>query len=131
MIVAVIVVLSRPIKDPVPPDPTRPFDTVGAVLSAAGLVLIVMGVLAADDNVWLMLGLLVAGAARPGRVLRPRPPKERAGEEPLLSTGLFRNRTSNLGLVTQNVQWLLLLGTAFVVSAYLQVVAATTRSRPA
>ena len=40
----------------------------------------------------------------------------------MLSTGLFRNRVSNLGLVTQNVQWLLLLGTAFVVSAYLQVV---------
>ena len=47
---------------------------------------------------------------------------ERRGEEPLLSTALFRNRTSNLGLVTQNVQWLLLIGTAFVVSAYLQVV---------
>jgi MFS family permease len=40
----------------------------------------------------------------------------------LLSTALFRNRTSNLGLVTQNVQWLMLIGTAFVVSAYLQVV---------
>ena len=40
----------------------------------------------------------------------------------MLSTALFRNRASNLGLVTQNVQWLLLLGTAFVVSAYLQVV---------
>ena len=48
--------------------------------------------------------------------------KERKGEEPLRSTSLFRNRTSNLGLVTQNAQWLLLLGTAFVVSAYLQVV---------
>ena len=48
--------------------------------------------------------------------------REREGEEPLLSTALFRNRTSNLGLVTQNVQWLLLIGTAFVVSAYLQVV---------
>ena len=47
---------------------------------------------------------------------------EREGEEPLLSTALFQNRTSNLGLVTQNVQWLLLMGTAFVVSAYLQVV---------
>jgi MFS family permease len=40
----------------------------------------------------------------------------------LLSTALFRNRISNLGLVTQNVQWLMLIGTAFVVSAYLQVV---------
>jgi MFS family permease len=48
--------------------------------------------------------------------------RERAGEEPLLSTGLFRNRTSNLGLVTQNVQWLVLMGVSFVVSAYLQVV---------
>ena len=40
----------------------------------------------------------------------------------MLSTALFRNRTSNLGLVTQNVQWLMLMGTSFVVSAYLQVV---------
>jgi MFS family permease len=48
--------------------------------------------------------------------------KEKAGKEPLLSTSLFRNRTSNLGLVTQNTQWLILMGTSFVVSAYLQVV---------
>ena len=39
-----------------------------------------------------------------------------------MPTALFRNRTSNLGLVTQNVQWLLLMGVSFVVSAYLQVV---------
>ena len=45
-----------------------------------------------------------------------------AGVEPLLPTQLFHNRTSNLGLVTQNVQWLLLMGTSFVVSAFLQVV---------
>ena len=48
--------------------------------------------------------------------------EERTGQEPLLSTSLFRNRISNLGLVTQNVQWLLLLGVSFTVSAYLQVV---------
>jgi MFS family permease len=36
--------------------------------------------------------------------------RERAGKEPLVSTSLFRSRTSNLGLVTQNVQWLLLIG---------------------
>ena len=45
---------------------------------------------------------------------------ERAGKEPLLSTSLFRNRTSNLGLVTQNIQWLLLMGITFVVSVFLQ-----------
>src|SRR5687768_10708454 len=43
-IVATIVVLSRRIVDPVPPDRSRPFDLVGAVLSAAGLVLVVMGI---------------------------------------------------------------------------------------
>ena len=48
--------------------------------------------------------------------------KERAGQDPLLSTALFRNRTSNLGLVTQNIEWLLLLGSSFTVAAYLQVV---------
>jgi len=47
---------------------------------------------------------------------------ERAGKEPLLSTRLFKNRTSNLGLVTQNIQWLVLLGLSFVVSVYLQTV---------
>jgi MFS family permease len=48
--------------------------------------------------------------------------EERAGKEPLLSTSLFRNRTSNLGLVTQNAQWLMLIGVSFTVAAYLQVV---------
>jgi MFS family permease len=122
VIVAIIVVLSRKIDDPVPADPARPFDTLGAVLSAFGLVLIVMGVLAADNNLWLMLALLIAGAAVLGGFFLHVRAMERRGEEPLLSTGLFRNGVSNLGLVTQNVQWLLLLGTAFVVSAYLQVV---------
>ncbi|MEV8100140.1 hypothetical protein [Streptomyces sp. TLI_235] len=48
--------------------------------------------------------------------------RERAGREALLSTALFRNRTSNLGLVTQNTQWLMLMGVSFTVAAYLQVV---------
>jgi len=34
MVVAIIVLLSRRIQDPVPADPTRPFDTGGAILSA-------------------------------------------------------------------------------------------------
>jgi MFS family permease len=48
--------------------------------------------------------------------------KVRAGQEPLLSPALFRNRTSNLGLITQNTQWLMLMGVSFTVAAYLQVV---------
>ncbi|MFE0008943.1 MFS transporter [Streptomyces erythrochromogenes] len=122
LVIAVIILLSRRIEDPLPPDPTRPFDTGGAVLSAVGLILVVMGILAADDNVWLMAGLLVLGALVLLWFFRWVRAKERAGKEPLLSTSLFRDRTSNLGLVTQNIQWLLLMGTSFTVAAYLQVV---------
>ncbi len=122
LVIAGIVLLSRKIEDPLPPDPERPFDVRGAVLSAAGLILVVMGVLAADNNGWLMLGLIVGGALVLAWFFRSARAKERAGEEPLLSPSLFRNRTSNLGLITQNVQWLVLMGTSFVVATYLQVV---------
>jgi MFS family permease len=122
LIIALIVWLSRRVQDPVPADPTQPFDTGGAILSAVGLVLIVMGILAADNNGWLMVALIVAGALVLAWFFRSVRAKERAGQEPLLPTALFRNYTSNLGLVTQNAQWLLLMGVSFVVSAYLQVV---------
>jgi MFS family permease len=122
LVIVVIVFLSRRIEDPLPADPTRPFDTVGAVLSAAGLVLIVMGILAADNNaVWTVL-LIAAGVLVLAGFFAWVRRLQREGKEPLLSTDLFRNRTSNLALVTQNVQWLMLMGTSFVVSAYLQVV---------
>ena len=122
LVIAVIVLLSRRIEDPLPADPTRPFDTGGAFLSAVGLVLIVMGILAADDNGWLMIALIVVGALVLVWFFGSVRAKERAGQEPLLSMDLFRNQTSNLGLVTQITQWLLLLGVSFVVAAYLQVV---------
>ncbi len=122
IVVCVILVLSRKIVDPLPVSRTHPFDTLGAVLSAVGLVLVVMGVLAADDNLALMAVLLAAGAILIFLFFLHIRTRERAGGEPLLPTAVFRNRIANLGLVTQNVQWLLLMGTAFVVSAYLQVV---------
>jgi MFS family permease len=122
LVVAAIVFLARRIDDPLPPDPTHPFDVFGAVLSAAGLVLVVMGILAADNSLGLMVVLLVAGALILTWFFLHVRARERSGKEPLLSTELFRNRTSNLALVTQNVQWLVLMGTAFVVSAFLQVV---------
>ncbi|MEU8577575.1 MFS transporter [Streptomyces asoensis] len=122
LVIAVIVVLSLRLDDPLPPDPTRPFDTGGAVLSAVGLVLVVMGILAADNSLWLTIGLIVLGGLVLLWFFRRVGARERSGQEPLLSLTLFRNRTSDLGLVTQNVQWLLLMGSSFTVAAYLQVV---------
>jgi MFS family permease len=122
IIIVIIVLLARGVTDPLPADPARPFDTVGAILSAVGLVVLVGGIMAADQNLALMAVLLVVGALVLAGFFAWIRGRERAGKEALLSTGLFRNRTSNLALVTQNVQWAMLLGASFVVSAYLQVV---------
>ena len=93
----------------------------GALLSAVGHVLRRVrdppGRLNNDAAVRLFLAVGVAFLAGFFLFIRSR---ERAGKEPLLSTELFRNRTSNLGLITQNLQWLLLMGVSFVVSVFLQ-----------
>jgi MFS family permease len=122
LIIVIIMLLARGVTDPLPADPTRPFDIVGAILSAVGLVVLVGGIMAADTNLALMAVLIVVGALILAGFFTWIRRRERAGKEALLSTSLFRNRTSNLALVTQNVQWAVLLGTSFVVSAYLQVV---------
>jgi MFS family permease len=123
LVVGAIVLLSRRgVVDPLPPDPERPFDTVGAVLSGIGLFCLVFAILQIGTQ-----NVLAAVFAAIGAVfllwfflyIRTR---ERAGKEVLLSTGLFRNRTSDLALVTQNIQWLMLMGTSFVVAVYLQEV---------
>lgn len=122
LVVVAIIVLSRRMVDPLPADPTRPFDVVGAILSAVGMFFVVLGILQADTNVGLMAGLLAIGVAcLIGFFLYIRF-RERAGKEPLLSTRLFKNRVSNLALATQNAQWLVLMGTSFVVAVYLQTV---------
>ena len=122
VVVGVIIVLSRRIVDPRAPDPTRPFDTLGAVLSAAGMLLLVIGIQQAGSDRRLMLVLIGLGAVFLAVFFLHIRARERAHREALLSSSLFRVRMSNLGLVTQNIQWLLLMGIAFVVSVFLQVV---------
>src|SRR3954469_15080096 len=62
LIIAAILWLSRKVEDPLPADPSRKLDWKGAALSSTGLVLVVLGILAVDNNGWLMVGLLAAGA---------------------------------------------------------------------
>ena len=47
---------------------------------------------------------------------------ERKGRDVLLPLRLFRNKIANLGLGTQTIQWLILQGSFFTVSVYLQEV---------
>jgi MFS family permease len=143
LVVAFIIFLSRRIADPGIQGARPSFDVIGAILSAAGLFFIVLGILqsgtygwftAREDftignivlihqggisPVWLFVGIGALILLWFFLHIRSR---ERAGKEPLLSTRLFRNRVSNLGLVTQNIQWLILQGSFFVISVFLQEV---------
>ena len=86
LVIVVIMLLGRSLVDPVPADPACPFDTVGEVLSAVGLVVLVGGILAADQNLVLMVVLLVAGALILAGFFAWIRRRERAGKEALLST---------------------------------------------
>jgi len=143
VIVAAIAWLGRGITEPPPPPHRPPFDWLGAVLSALGLFFVVFGVLqsgaygwgtATQDYsiggaviveqggispVWLYVALGGAILALFVGYVRAR---ERNGRAPLVSLRLFANLTSNLGLLTQNLQWLVLQGAFFVISVFLQQV---------
>ena len=122
LVVGTIVLLSRRLADPLPADPSRPFDGIGAVLSAVGMFFLVFGILQAGTNNALFVALFLVGIGFLIGFFFYVRARERAGKEPLLSTRLFRNRTCNLALVTQNIQWLILMGVSFVVSVFLQEV---------
>jgi MFS family permease len=123
VVVAGIALLARRIDDPPLPAERPAFDVLGAVLSAAGLFFVVFGILQTNtygwglSRVWLYVVLGVVILAFFFVHARAR---ERGGRTPLVSPSLFRNRTSNLGLVTQHVQWLVLQGVFFVISVFLQ-----------
>jgi predicted MFS family arabinose efflux permease len=120
LVVGTIVLLGRRVVDPVAPDSARPFDAIGAVLSGIGMLCLVIGILQAGVNNTLLVVFLALGVAFLAGFFAYTRSRERAGKEPLLSLDLFKNRTSNLGMLTQNLQWLLLMGTSFVVSVFLQ-----------
>jgi MFS family permease len=123
VVVLVIALLARRLPDP-PLQGERPsFDFVGAVLSAVGLFLLVFGILQtstygwASARVWI---LVAAGVLVQVAFFLYVQNRERHGRTPLVSPSLFKNRTSNLGLTTQTVQWLVLQGVFFVISVFLQ-----------
>lgn len=143
LVVGSIMLMAR--RYPARPREAAPaaFDVKGTILSAFGLAFVVLGILQSGTYGWVRaredfaIGdtvIIPEGGISPvwpfvalGAVflawffLHARS-KERRGEAPLISLRLFRNRTSNLGLVTQNIQWLMLQGSFFVISVFLQTV---------
>jgi MFS family permease len=143
LIVAVIIVLARRITEPARAQRDGVFDIGGAVLSSAGVLLIVFGILLTSQYGWLTARkpvkvgdtvlirqggvspvwyFVVAGALVLWWCYAHLRRRERAGREPLVATRLLHNRTSNRGLATQLLQWLILQGSFFVLSVFLQKV---------
>ncbi len=143
LVVAWITLLARKITEPAEAGPRPHFDVIGAVLSAAGLFFLVLGFLQSrtygflvsrtdftiGDTVMIPKGsispvwLFVAiGAVFLAWFFLHIRSAERKGRDVLLRLRLFRNKTSNLGLGTQAIQWLILQGSFFAVSVYLQEV---------
>ncbi|GAB3738451.1 MFS transporter [Amycolatopsis oliviviridis] len=120
LIVVLIVVLALRIAEPPRVPEKARFDVAGAVLSAAGLFFVVVGVLQMGSS-WFWV-LLVIGAGVLSVFAAHIHAREQTGREPLVSPGLFRDRTTRLGLATQHVQWLVLQGSFFVIAVFLQQV---------
>ena len=142
-VVAWIILLARKITDPGGPGPAPRFDLTGAILSAAGLFFVVLGLLQsrtygffksrADftigntvvipkgsiSPVWIFVAIGALFLLWFFLHVRSR---EHKGRDVLLPLRMFRNKIANLGLGTQTVQWLILQGSFFTVSVYLQEV---------
>jgi MFS family permease len=143
LVVAWIVVLGRRIHEPATSGTKPRFDLTGAVLSAAGLFFVVLGLLQSRTYgflisrqdfkigntvvipkgsisvVWILVAI---GALFLLWFFQHVRSAERKGRDVLLPLRLFRNKVANLGLGTQVSQWLILQGSFFVVSVYLQEV---------
>jgi len=141
LIVAWVILLARRITEPPRRERAPRFDLTGAVLSAAGLTCIVLGLLISrtygfvvsrqaftiGSTVVLPKGsvspvviLVVIGVLFLAWFLLHIHSAEKKGRDVLLRLRLFRVKASNLGLSTQLIQWLTLQGSFFVVSVYLQ-----------
>jgi MFS family permease len=134
VIVLVILVLTRRIADA--PSEERPsLDLVGTALSAAGLGMLVFGVLRSSEwgwiqpkadgpswaglspTVWLILGgLFVMWVFSRWEVRRAS-----RGEEPLVRPGFLRNRQLSGGLIMFFFQYMVQAGLFFIVPLFLSV----------
>ncbi|HEY7323886.1 MAG TPA: MFS transporter [Streptosporangiaceae bacterium] len=141
LIVGWVILLALRITDPARSGPRPRFDLTGAILSALGLLFIVLGILQsrtygffvarADFSiggtvvipkgsispVWIFVGI---GALFLLWFFLHVRSGERHGRDVLIRLRLFRSRAANLGLGTQLVQWLTMQGSFFVISVYLQ-----------
>jgi len=143
LVVAVIAWLALGIVDPARTGRRPRFDLTGAVLSAIGLFFVVLGLLQSRtygfgksrqdftigstviipkgsiSPVWIYVAI---GALFLAWFFLHVRSAERKGRDVLVSLRMFRDKVANLGLGTQVIQWLIMQGSFFATSVYLQEV---------
>ncbi|MEU6769889.1 MFS transporter [Streptomyces sp. NPDC046759] len=136
VVVVVILLCHRVVKEAARTGPPPRLDVVGAVLSAAGLGLGVLGVLQSSTWGWVQprnppftvfgfaptLFVIGAGIAVLALFVRWDRRREEAGADPLVHLSLFGLPPLRCGLLTLLSQNLILLGLFFTIPLYLQVV---------
>jgi EmrB/QacA subfamily drug resistance transporter len=134
VLVIAILLLTRRVAD-APVDERLSFDLVGAVLSAAGLALLVFGVLRSAEWGWIQpkadgpdwaglsptVWLILAGLFVIWLFFRWQARVESRGGEPLVRPEMLRNKQLNGGLMMFFFQYLAQAGLFFVVPLYLSV----------
>jgi MFS family permease len=143
LVVAAIAWLALKIAEPALTGARPRFDVTGAILSAIGLFFVVLGLLQSRtygfgasrqdfsiggtviipkgsiSPVWIYVAIGVLFLAWFFLHIRSA---ERKGRAVLVAMRMFQNKTANLGLGTQVIQWLTMQGAFFVISVYLQEV---------
>jgi len=143
LVVVWIIFMARKIVDPAATGRRPRFDVRGAILSALGLLFVVLGLLISRtygflgarkdfsiggtviipkgwiSPVWISIAIGVLFLLWFFRHIKSG---EKKGRDVLISMRMFQQRVANLGMGTQLIQWLVMQGTFFVVSVYLQQV---------
>jgi MFS family permease len=143
LVVLGIIVLARRIVDPARTGRRPTFDLLGAILSGLGLLFVVLGLLLSRtygflssredfsiggtviipkgsiSPVWI--SVLIGALFLLWFILHIRS-GEKKGRDVLIRMRMFGSRVANLGMGTQLIQWLVLQGSFFVVSVFLQQV---------
>jgi EmrB/QacA subfamily drug resistance transporter len=123
-VIAAVVVAGVAIAVPTSRDPaTAPVDSWGLMLSAAGMGLLILGVIQAPDWGWgsaTTIAVLVGGAA----VLTGLVAVEQRNAHPMIDVGLFRNPRFTAASGAVAIAFFALLGFIFLVTQYFQVIKA-------
>jgi EmrB/QacA subfamily drug resistance transporter len=134
IVIAILFLARRAADEPLGARPH--LDLIGAVISSAGLALIVLGVLKSSTWGWFMpkegapslfglsltIWFIIAGLFCLWLFLRWQNRLEDGGKEPLISPALLRVKQLTAGLVTFLFQFMIQAGLFFIVPLFLSVV---------